>query len=69
MARRRVAEVLQPHPTQQAQQLGQAGQRAHLAPSMKALAAVSRSCFRPLRLSMMLRPWMQAAVLSISATS
>jgi len=42
---------------------------AHLALSMKALAAARRSCFRPLRFSMMLLPWMQATELSISASS
>lgn len=41
----------------------------HLALSVKALAATSRSCFRPFRFSMMLLPWMPVAVHSISATS
>lgn len=35
---------------------------------MKALAAARRSCFLPFRFSMMLLPWTQAVVLSISAT-
>lgn len=43
--------------------------KAHLALSMKALAAARRSCFRPLRFSMMLLPWVQATKLSISASS
>lgn len=41
---------------------------AYLAASMKALAAARRSCFLPFRFSMMLLPWTQAVVLSISAT-
>ena len=42
---------------------------AHLALSTKDLAAARRSCFLPFRFPRMLLPWMQAVVLSISATS
>lgn len=41
----------------------------HLTLSAKALAATRRSCVCPFRFSMMLLPWTQAVVLSISATS
>lgn len=49
--------------------LGVAQGAPHLTLSRKALAAARRSCLLPFRFSMTLLPWVQAAVLSISATS
>lgn len=41
----------------------------HLTPSVKALAAARRSHFLPFKFSMMVLPWTQAVLLSISDTN